>query len=237
MTQLFLDIGNSRVKYLKQHDDGDTGGWCLLSELSDSGDLFSGVTRVWCSCVGGDERRRWVYSLLAARVAVVTLVESRQLVHLFKPAYSRPETMGVDRWLALLAVLERHSEAPIIVVDAGTALTIDVLLGNQHLGGYILPGYRTQLAAMVGQAALPGVADGLMPALTLGASTEQAMAHGVWLGLAAAVMAVCRQHEGAKLYLTGGDGASLMAVVDYQAELRDNLVLEGLMTLPTESIN
>lgn len=237
MTQLFLDIGNSRVKYLKQHKDGDTVGWCLLSELSGRGDLFSDVSSVWCSCVGSDERRRRVYSLLEARVTVVTLVESQHLVHFFKPVYSQPETMGVDRWLALLAVLDRHSEMPIIVVDAGTALTIDVLLGDQHLGGYILPGYRTQLTAMVGQAALPSVTDGLMPSLTLGASTEQAMAHGVWLGLAAAVMAVCRQHEGAKLYLTGGDGASLMAVVDCQAELRDNLVLEGLMTLRTESIN
>ena len=237
MTQLFLDIGNSRVKYLKQSSTGQTGGHCPLSELSRQEALFSGVTGIWCSCVGGDTRRVLVYDMIKTRAADVTMVESQQLVRFFRPAYDRPDTMGVDRWLALLAVMDRHEMAPIVVADAGTALTIDVLVGDQHLGGYILPGFRTQLDAMVGKAALPGVKNGRIPSMDLGTSTEQAMTHGVWLGLASAVRTVCQNHEGAKLYLTGGDGASLMAIIDYQAQLRDNLVLEGLMKLCTESVN
>ena len=53
--------------------------------------------------------------------------------------YTEPETLGIDRWLAVVAAYQRYL-GPVLVVDAGSAITID-LIGPQgvHLGGYISP--------------------------------------------------------------------------------------------------
>ena len=58
-------------------------------------------------------------------------------------AYEQPERLGVDRWLALIGAAERVG-GNCIVIDAGSAITLDLLRGDgQHLGGAILPGINT----------------------------------------------------------------------------------------------
>ena len=63
--------------------------------------------------------------------------------------YRDPERLGVDRWLALIAARER-SKQPTVIVDAGSACTIDLLDSEgRHLGGYILPGLTAMGEALV----------------------------------------------------------------------------------------
>ena len=55
--------------------------------------------------------------------------------------YERPEQLGPDRWAALIAARALHSSGPALVVNAGTATTVDMLSGDgRFLGGSILPG-------------------------------------------------------------------------------------------------
>jgi type III pantothenate kinase len=59
--------------------------------------------------------------------------------------YEKPECLGVDRWLALIGAADF---APVdkLIVDAGSAITIDLLCKNgDHLGGAILPGFNTSI--------------------------------------------------------------------------------------------
>ena len=65
-------------------------------------------------------------------------------------AYREPERLGVDRWLAMVAVWhDRHGKA--CVVDAGTALTADVIADDGcHRGGFIAGGLATQQIAVLG---------------------------------------------------------------------------------------
>ena len=54
--------------------------------------------------------------------------------------YLNPTNLGVDRWLALVAAHSSWKE-PTLIVDSGTATTIDALdMSSRHLGGYIIPG-------------------------------------------------------------------------------------------------
>ena len=54
--------------------------------------------------------------------------------------FYNPVTLGVDRWLACLAA-HRTYQQDVLVIDAGTAITIDIVTSNGiHLGGYIIPG-------------------------------------------------------------------------------------------------
>ena len=62
-----------------------------------------------------------------------------------KNAYRDPGRLGADRWMALIAAAEMVS-GNAIVLDAGSAITVDLLRADgQHLGGAILPGIHTSL--------------------------------------------------------------------------------------------
>ena len=65
--------------------------------------------------------------------------------HGVRNAYQPAAGIGVDRWLCLLAAAEL-TQHDAMIVDAGSAITIDLLRGDgQHLGGAILPGFNTTL--------------------------------------------------------------------------------------------
>ena len=63
-------------------------------------------------------------------------------------AYKEPHRLGVDRWLALLAIKAR-GESAAVIIDVGTACTIDVMNNGQHLGGYIFPGIAVARDALM----------------------------------------------------------------------------------------
>lgn len=55
-------------------------------------------------------------------------------------AYAEPELLGVDRWLTAVEAYNRYQNRAVMVVDAGTAITIDVVDENGvHQGGFIVP--------------------------------------------------------------------------------------------------
>lgn len=233
MKRLYIDVGNSRIKYVIDVDGVDMSGSCSLEHLGTDKPLFNAIDEIWCSYVGSLQRRTAVSEVLKRLSKKVNFAESVKLALSFQPAYRQPELMGVDRWLALLAVKDTDAAAPFIVVDAGTALTLDVLIRDKHLGGFILPGYKAQLNALVGQAALPDSEQLVHPSIALGQDTQEAMSNGVWLGLSSAIMDVCNRYPDAKMVVTGGDGKTLVALLNGYGcgEWRDNLVIDGLKTL------
>src|SRR5690606_10712601 len=123
-----------------------------------------------------------------------------------------------------------------LVVDAGSALTIDVLeAGGRHLGGWIMPGLAMMLEALE---ARTGELRALRQASTVTASapfptdTGPGMEQGVLLAAAGAVRLAretLRDSGGgpARMLLTGGDAPQLLAMLD-RAELVPDLVLQGL---------
>ncbi|MCG5492895.1 type III pantothenate kinase, partial [Klebsiella variicola] len=64
-----------------------------------------------------------------------------------KCGYEQPAQLGIDRWLQVLAVAQPDQN--VCVNGCGTALTIDLVQGYQHLGGYILPNLYLQRDALI----------------------------------------------------------------------------------------
>lgn len=159
--------------------------------------------------------------------------------------YAQPASLGVDRWLALLAA---RAQAPgaVVVLDCGTTMTLDVVdAGGQHLGGYIVPGLRLQQAALAGRSgALQVEADWRgagEAALQPGRDTASAIGHGI---LNMALGFVNFQHrkilrllpEAPHWYLCGGDATLLAAHLEWEHRLAPDLVLDGLtLALPESS--
>lgn len=139
----------------------------------------------------------------------------------------RPEQLGVDRWLAMLALRERlQAEQVGLLVDMGTATTLDLLRRSQHLGGLICAGFSTSKQALLAKAHQLQQAqfDGqLLPAH----QTDLAIGRGYYWPILALIHQWQQQHPGAKLLLTGGDAGALLAQLP-EAEFEPDLVVQGL---------
>lgn len=148
--------------------------------------------------------------------------------------YQPPDALGADRLAdAVAAYIEFGS--PSIIVDAGTAVTIDAVGGESpaFLGGSILPGLRLAANALArGTALLPDV-DVSDTGSALAASTADAIRAGVVRGLAGAIDRLvaditAQLGKPAPVILTGGDASRLCELCRTQTHLRPHLTLSGL---------
>ncbi|MFP4182205.1 MAG: type III pantothenate kinase [Thiohalospira sp.] len=154
--------------------------------------------------------------------------------------YREPANLGIDRFAALVAARHRHP-AGALVVDVGTAVTLDLLVGGEHRGGYILPG-----PALMGEALTTGTAGVAAaqpdPAEAPGRDTATGVGRGIAHALVGAVAEV-RAHlagqglSGVPCILTGG-GAALVAqrIAPPRIQL-PGLVLEGLARMAAEPMD
>lgn len=147
------------------------------------------------------------------------------------PSYDDPRRLGADRLMAALAA-RRRAGGPVIVADAGTAITVDAVSAKgELLAGAIVAGPRTQLAALARDTAQLPDPERLEPAVP-GRSTEQCLAAGAWWGAVGAIKEVAARLSlalggPAPLYLTGGAGEWLRTGLP-EAVWAPDLVLEGL---------
>lgn len=152
-------------------------------------------------------------------------------------AYAEPARLGVDRWVAVIAAHHR-ADGPAMVVDAGTAVTLDVVTADgQHLGGLIVAGAELMARALyrdtsdIGHARvqlLPGHAHE-----AFGRTTDEAVSFGaVWALVGAVERARIAAREALSaepvLFVTGGNAPQLLPYLAGHPEHRPALLLEGL---------
>ena len=147
-------------------------------------------------------------------------------------AYATPQHLGVDRWLAMLALWSRL-HAGFLVVDAGTAITIDIVDNSgKHMGGYILPGLKMQRQVLLGKSSVldSQVNDVLEPCIELGADTGEAIDNGVLASVVALLQKLISKESSwlDQVVFTGGDAKVLSGFFD-SAVVQEGLVLEGLV--------
>lgn len=149
--------------------------------------------------------------------------------------YEDTAQMGIDRWSATVAA-SQIVEGPCVVVDAGTAITIDILNAkHQHQGGYILPGMELMLASLQDKTAIskeriPEVE--MLGNLHPGQTTSSAIANAVSLACAGFVTRAAGTAEnGAQIVLTGGQSSVLKEIVPSPVTIVPDLVLDGLALL------
>lgn len=151
--KLLVDIGNSRIKWAVSSAGNFVaqGQSPLAAELA-AGLLAEdrqGLTEIRVANVAGARAGQRVGAALQARyglapVFALSAAEGADVVS----GYTDAAQLGVDRWLAICAGFHRY-RAPMCVVDAGTATTVDVVSGGgRHAGGLILPGIDLMQAAL-----------------------------------------------------------------------------------------
>lgn len=147
-------------------------------------------------------------------------------------AYADPGTLGPDRVCAVVAAAARY-RGPVIVVDCGTAITVDAVTGSRrHIGGMILPGIAMSAGALGRSTAALPTAAWEVPAGPAGADTVSAIRAGTWLGAVGGIregVARLRTLLGGRATVvgTGGDAPALMREERLFDVVDPSLVLEG----------
>src|SRR5688572_12793185 len=146
---LAIDAGNSRVKW-GWHDGSDWTSIATVSliEFAATSDHINPFS------VTHEDPERIIISNVAGEGAHHLLINWTSIFDVeplwlraeaercgVRNLYERPEQLGPDRWAALIAARALHPSGPALVVNAGTATTVDMLSGDgRFLGGAILPG-------------------------------------------------------------------------------------------------
>lgn len=147
-----------------------------------------------------------------------------------------PSQVGSDRIVIAVAALAEY-EAPLILMDLGTATTIEVVEpGNVYMGGVIIPGVRVSVDALTSRAAqLPGISLD-QPKHVIGRNTVDCMRSGIMYGTAGMIDGIVDRMEeelGHKstLVATGGMAQFVTPLCKHDIILEKDLLLKGLNIL------
>jgi type III pantothenate kinase len=105
-----------------------------------------------------------------------------------KVKYRNPHEVGADRIAGAIGATLRRPGANIIIVDCGTATTLDVVTANgDYLGGAILPGVGISVETLAGRTAKLPTVEITRPVTALGRSTVESIQSGVYHGHVGAI--------------------------------------------------
>lgn len=130
------------------------------------------------------------------------------------PRVAAPERVGVDRLAAAVAANQlRRSDTPAIVIDAGSAITVDLVAADGAFeGGAIVPGFRMGAEALYGADLLPlaMLEPNDLPPPALGKDTRGAIHSGLFWGAVGAVRELVGRMSAElgsapQVFVTGGD--------------------------------
>lgn len=244
-----IDVGNSAVKIAVLIDDSvidhsiriGPRGWEQLAvnwaqlQLQEDNTLWR-VASVHQTAAGQLDRA----IRKSNSDAIIELIGQRDIP--MHANVDHPDKLGIDRLLSAYAALNRFGP-PVVVVDAGSAVTVDwVDGGGQFCGGAILPGLGLQSRSLQRETeALPQLqwehdTEVRLPAK----NTIDAIRNGILIGTSAAIDELIRRYRdtaGAKLSdvqvaVTGGDAAALSQNLRHAHQVVPNLVCRGLLDLP-----
>lgn len=150
--------------------------------------------------------------------------------------YSTPATLGHDRIAGACGTNALYPGQHCLIVDAGTCMTLDLLLGSGiYLGGNIAPGLSMRLRAMHEQTARLPLVEPAWPELAFGDSTLHALQNGACLGMVMEIEGLLNRAREAygeiSIVITGGDAAFLAGKLESRIFVEPELVTLGLFQI------
>ncbi|MFW2440063.1 MAG: type III pantothenate kinase [Arenicellales bacterium] len=242
---LLVDSGNSFIKWVWVNDESFiAGGRCLTTEVSSLHEKWADndvPVRVLVSNVAGVSAANEISKAVSVlwQLEVEFIVSSQNCCGLTN-SYHKPGQLGVDRWMAMVAAY-RMTQNPVIVVDCGTAVTIDLV--NEKglfIGGVIMPGLMAALQSLkLGTDAVEDIGHINSSASPASQSTEEGVITGVLLGLAGGIERVVREQSLLidmipTVLISGGDREKIASYLTIPVVLQPELVLEGMRVFASQ---
>ncbi len=250
MNKLFLDIGNSRIKRaLMSHGD-----YQILPPLDLESFLHSNefdccwdkkkIEAIYITSVTSHENLEKIKALIQEKCQLFPIILTAQKQGCgLTSGYIDFHKLGDDRWMSMIGAMGFYKD-PLLIVSAGTAMTVDAVMEGKHLGGFIVPGLNSLRAALaMDTAALPSTnsesleneSEASFDSL-LATDTVSAILGGT-LYMTAAYINCLRDDLNKqlktqfRLVLTGGNAKQLFPLIDGPCELIPDLVLQGMINI------
>lgn len=211
---IYLDIGNTNVrwKYKGKYFETRTKEFSL-SQLPKS-------SRIWISNVSS--------TFIIENKPNFSIVESQKRYKSLINSYVTPNSLGSDRWLAMIASYEINPGRGFILVDIGTAVTIDLVDNSGlHLGGVIFPGLYKVRETFENFPVSSEIKNN-----KIGQSTKDAWSIGtldlVVSGINQKIYELKQKIPSANIYFTGGGFEDIRKFIEFPHDCHKNLVLDGL---------
>ena len=217
---LFIDIGHSAVKWRLADSAVATQ---LIEDFTP--DSLPACSAVWLSHVAHVDVVEVIKQKFPSLVIIRTPAEYKTL----RVAYPIPNELGVDRFLAMLGAQKHHSNINLLIIDIGSALTIDVVAETgKHQGGLIMPG----LSALRSSFEKFATSSNLRGFSGLQNATKAAWLGGTESMLIASIKTQIDDfldcYTNSKVILTGGGAKNVASSINVAVEIYDNLVLDGI---------
>lgn len=229
----FLDVGHSRIK----HGVHDGGRWVCLHALSARPpwtdlSVDQKVSEIWLASVRDQNYNHALKTFLAKSHSCTPRFAHARAAWGNGNSLYKAEQLGVDRFLAVLAA-HQQTAAAVVVVDCGTALTVDAVDdAGCHRGGLIMPGaesLRMALRSEVGLSFSKKAGGHGCLALDTSAAVNQGCSLMLSAAAAAAAKAMQKElHSDAVVMVTGGDADLLNWPEELSVCPNPQLVLDGL---------
>lgn len=151
----------------------------------------------------------------------------------FEIIYDTPETIGMDRLAAVAGVYNKYRSSDVMVIDAGTAITYDLLVNGKYVGGAISPGIEMRFRALnTFTGRLPLVEkneeDVAFPATDTIKGIRAGVINGVVFEINEYIRKFEKHHRESVIIITGGDSEYLGKRIDHKHFTEPDLVLLGL---------
>jgi len=239
---ILVDIGNSRSKYCCADSnnincltqitavDNESFNQCFFERhfinaekvivANVSSDLLTSNLKCWCN------RRNLAYIEVKSE-------ESRGRV---TSAYEKPQQLGVDRWLTLLATAELYPNKSVLIIDVGTATTIDLLdSSGQHLGGWILAGISTLFNSVLKETNKVNATITNDASLAFGSNTSSNVNNACWaatVGLIEQAISQAKEelNQLDEIIITGGNSKEIEKLTSAKLTQIDELIFYGLQS-------
>jgi type III pantothenate kinase len=248
---IVVDIGNTQVKWGVCGRDGirhmarldaTASAWedCLAMWRRELPELLPNRPLSWAIADVVPDMRRTIQSWIETRGDTAVVLRSYEQLPV-EVKVDAPERVGIDRLLNAVAARGRSPGVPAVLIDIGSAVTVDWLdETGSFRGGAIFPGFRLMARALRKHTAkLPLVRlPKSVPPLPA-VNTTTAMQAGIACAVAGGVFAVARQYLRQStgrlvVYLTGGDAAAFR---DLLADLvKDDPQFPALEVWPEQTL-
>ncbi len=239
---LLIDSGNSRLKWAifrngKLENCHSLNNQELnIDKLIDAWKNLPIPKQLAIACVSSRPLLDLVQTVATKLWSSITIIQVKSESHAFgvHNAYLQPEKLGVDRWLALIAVRNHYQKAACII-DCGTAITIDFINADgKHQGGMISPGLslmKKSLATNTNLIAYNEASYDIGPANF----TEAAIYNGTLSAATGLIEHVLNKQDPLlAVILTGGDASVIAEQLSIKAIINLNLVLHGLAVVASK---
>ena len=243
--KLLIDSGNTRLKWAYEQSERLSQTYAIINHnlnaniLKDQWQHLPVPHQIAIACVNSplilDLVQKTAQSLWP--YCPIVIAQSKAIELGIRNGYETPETLGIDRWLALIAAYQ-HFQRAICVVDCGTAITIDITDDTgRHQGGLIAPGLALMQKSLTQNTARLTFND--QPQAVGFANNTNA---GIFNGSLFAACGLIEHslklyNQPAQLVLTGGDASIIATQLELPAFIDEHLVLRGLSLVTKYNFN